>query len=107
MGGYLPHRYLRQQAPFVGFVGSEFMERHLTILRFELRQRLWPDIYASGIINYAYSSDRFTHPAEKQDIWGLGIQLAYDTTLGPLALCTHWSDLYHQFGFHFSLGFEF
>lgn len=107
MGGYLPHRYLRQQAPFVGFVGSEFMERHLTILRFEMRQRLWPDIYASGIINYAYSSDRLTHPTEKQDIWGLGIQLAYDTTLGPLALCAHWSDLYHQFGLYFSLGFEF
>lgn len=107
MGGYLPHRYLRQQIPFVGFVGSEFMERHLTIMHLELRQRLWPDIYASGIINYAYSSDHLTRPTEEQGIWGIGFQLAYDTTLGPLALCTHWSDLYHQFGFYFSLGFEF
>ena len=107
MGGYLPHRYLRQQIPFVGIVGSEFMERHLTIMRFELRQRLLPDIYASGIINYAYSSNHLLHPTKQQDIWGIGIQLAYDTTIGPLALCAHWSDLYHQFGLYFALGFEF
>ena len=107
MGGYLPHRYLRQQMPFTGIVGSEFMERHLTIMHFELRQRLLPDIYASGIINYAYSSNHLLRSTEQRDTWGVGIQLAYDTTIGPLALCAHWSDLYHQFGFYFTLGLEF
>lgn len=105
MGGYLPSRHLRQQFPFVGFVGCEFMERHLVISGIELRQRLFADAYASGIINYAYSSSTLT--SSGQGMWGTALQLAYDTTIGPLALCVHWSDLYHQFGFYFSFGFEF
>ena len=105
MGGYLPHRYLRQQFPFVGFVGCEFMERHLILSGLELRQRLFADFYASGIINYAYSAPSFT--SSGQNIWGVSLQLAYDTTIGPLAFCTHWSTLYHQLGFYFSFGFEF
>ena len=107
MGGYLPYRYLRQQFPFVGFLGSEFMERNLTILRAELRQRLFADIYASGIINYAYSADRLLGRTHSKEVWGIGLQLAYDTTIGPLALCAHWSDLYHKFGLYFNFGFEF
>lgn len=105
MGGYLPHRYLQQQFPFVGFVGCEFMDRHLFVSGIELRQRLFADIYASGIINYAYSSSSLA--AMGQSIWGVALQFAYDTTIGPLSLFAHWSDLYHQFGLYFSLGFEF
>lgn len=107
MGGYLPHRYLRQQFPFVGFLGSEFMERHLTITHLELRQRLFTDMYVSGIVNYAYSTENILAHTDTQSIWGIALQLAYDTTIGPLILCTHWSDLYHKFGLYFSLGFEF
>lgn len=107
MGGYLPHRYLRQQFPFVGFVGSEFMESNLSISRLELRQRLFPDIYASGIVNYAYSTDNLLDYSSGKGIWGVALQVAYDTTIGPLALCAHWSDLYHRIGLYFSFGFEF
>ena len=107
MGGYLSHRYLRQQFPFVGFVGSEFMERNLTISRLELRQRPFADMYASGIVNYAYSTDGLLDRTDSRGVWGIALQLAYDTTIGPLALCAHWSDLYHQVGLYFSLGFEF
>lgn len=111
MGGYIPHRYLRQQFPFVGFVGSEFMEQHLSISRVEFRQRFLDDIYASGIVNYAYSTNKLFSRANTQNlltqsVWGVALQLAYDTTIGPIILCAHWSDLYHQFGFYFSLGFE-
>ncbi|MBR4312982.1 MAG: patatin-like phospholipase family protein [Bacteroidaceae bacterium] len=107
MGGYLPHRYLRQQYPFAGFVGSEFMDAHLVIARMELRQRLLADLYAAAIINYAYSTPDIATPTDYQSIWGAALKLTYDTTIGPLALCTHWSDRYHQMGFYFSLGFEF
>lgn len=107
IGGYLPHRYLRQQYPFAGFVGSEFMDSHLVISRIELRQRLLADLYASAIINYAYSSPDLATRTDDWGIWGTAIELTYDTTIGPLALCTHWSDLYHRFGVYFSLGFEF
>jgi hypothetical protein len=83
------------------------MERNLSISRLELRQRLFPDIYASGIVNYAYSTDNLLDYSSGKGIWGVALQLAYDTTIGPLALCAHWSDLYHRIGLYFSFGFEF
>lgn len=107
MGGYLPGRYMRQQVPFVGIMGVEFMERHLALLRMELRQRLMSDTYLSAIANYAYSTDAFSPSAASQSAWGLGLALSYDTTVGPLSLCGHWSDLHHRFGAYFSFGFEF
>ncbi len=107
MGGYLPQRYLRQQFPFVGFVGSEFMGKNLTIFRAELRQRLFDDLYASGIINYAYSTQGWLDNTDSQKVWGVALQVAYDTTIGPLSLCAHWSDLYHKFGLYFNFGFDF
>lgn len=106
MGGYLPHRYLRQQLPFVGFTGCELMERHLILYRIDLRQRLFSDFYVSGIVNCAYSTSSLSTDPSGQKLWGLGLQLTYDTTIGPLSLCTHWSDIYHL-GAYFSFGFEF
>ena len=41
-----------------------------------------------------------------QWVWGFGLQMAYDTTIGPLMLCAHWSDRYHL-GAYFGIGFEF
>lgn len=107
MGGYLPGRYMRQQMPFVGLMGSEFADRHLGIFRLDVRQRLFPDTYLLGIVNYAYSTDSFSAMWRGQGVWGIGVQVAYDTTIGPLLLCGHWSDRYHRFGAYFSFGFEF
>lgn len=106
MGGYLPHRYLRQQFPFVGFTGCELMDRHLILPRIDLRQRLFSDFYISGIVNCAYSTNSLSTDSSGQRVWGFGLQLTYDTTIGPLSLCTHWSDLYHL-GAYFGFGFEF
>ncbi len=107
LGGYLPGRYMRQQVPFVGIMGVEFMERHLALLRMELRQRLMPDTYLSAVVNYAYSADGFSQGSTSQSTWGLGLALSYDTTVGPLTLAGHWGDLHHRFGAYFSFGFEF
>lgn len=107
MGGYLPGRYMRQQIPFVGIMGVEFMERHLALLRMELRHRLMADTYLSAIANYAYSTDGFSQGSASRSVWGIGLALSYDTTVGPLSLCGHWSDFHHRFGAYFSFGFEF
>lgn len=107
MGGYLPGRYMRQQVPFVGLTGSEFMDRYLTIFRLDLRHRLLPDVYLTGTVNYAHSTDHLADTLNGQDVWGIGLQLSYDTTIGPLSLCGHWSDKHHRFGAYFSFGFEF
>ena len=107
LGGYLPHRYLRQQLPFVGIKGCEFVNPYLILPSVGVRQRLLADVYATIIANYAYSTDALRASASSQSIWGIGLQLSYDTTIGPIMLCTHWNDLYHQVGLYFSMGFEF
>ena len=104
IGGYLPGRYMNQQTPFVGLMGCEFMERHLTVFGLELRQQLLPDIYLSEKVNYAASNISL---ADGQSIWGMGVEATYNTTIGPLSLCAHWNDKYHRFGAYFSLGYEF
>ena len=107
LGGYLSGRYLPQQLSFVGFVGCEQVYPHLVLPRIGLRQRLVPDVYATAWANYAYSRENFTSDSPEQGIWGVALQLSYDTTLGPLSLCAHWNDLHHRLGVYFSFGFEF
>ena len=107
LGGYLPSRYLPQQMSFVGLMGCEQAYPHLVLSRIGLRQRLVPDVYATAWANYAYSREAFTSDSLEQCIWGVGLQLSYDTTLGPLSLCAHWNDLHHRLGAYFSFGFEF
>lgn len=107
IGGYLTGRYMRQQIPFVGITGNEFMERRLAVAKIELRQRIMADVYLSGIANYAFGSDRWESTAPGRDIWGFGAGLVYDTTVGPVSLYGHWNDLHHQFGAYFSFGYNF
>ena len=107
IGGYLPGRYMRQQEPFVGLLGCEFMRKGLALLRLEVRQTLVPDLYLSATANYAYSSDHLGKATDAYTIWGLGVGLTYNTTVGPLMLGGHWNDRHHRFGAYFSFGYEF
>lgn len=107
IGGYLPGRYMRQQIPFVGITGCEFVQRQLAVLKAELRWEIAGNIYASGIANYAYSANHLRNVAHQHGIWGLGAGFIYDTTAGPLSLYAHWNDHYHRFGAYFSFGFQF
>ena len=107
LGGYLPGRYLRQQLPFVGFVGCEFTACYLTVLGVELRQQLLSDVYLSAIANYANSANRFSEMFGVKGMWGLALGLTYNTTIGPLSFNGYWNDQYHRLGAYVSLGYDF
>jgi hypothetical protein len=107
IGGYLVGRHLRQQTPFAGLTGCELMKEHLTIVYLGLRQKICPDIYLTAITNYAYNTDSLSNLQSGQGLWGIGLQLSYDTTLGPISICGHWNDHYHHLGAYFSFGYEF
>ena len=98
---------MEQQVPFVGLLGCEFMSQKLTMFGLEVRQTLVPDLYLSGMVNYAHSSDSFNDIFDKRGIWGLGLAFTYNTTLGPLMLSGHWNDRNHRFGAYFSIGYNF
>ena len=107
IGGYLPGRYMEQQTPFIGLLGSEFMHRMLTMARIEVRQTLAPDLYLSGTVNYAHSANHLNETFDERGIWGFGMAFTYNTTFGPLMLSGHWNDRHHRFGAYFSLGYDF
>lgn len=107
VGGYLPGRYLRQQVPFVGFVGCEFVQQYLTVVGMELRQQLIPDVYLSVVGNYAHSTDRLSYAFRTKGMWGVALGLACNTTIGPLALYGHWSDYDHRLGAYLTFGYNF
>ena len=107
IGGYIPGRYMRQQTPFVGLSGSEFTYRMLSLLRLEVRHPLISDLYVSAIANYAHSTNLLSETFNGKGIWGLGLGLTYNTTLGPLMLLGQWNDRHHRFGAYFSFGYEF
>lgn len=107
MGGYLRGRYLRQQLPFVGFTGCEFMKDKLAILRLDLRQQLLSQLFLTATVNYAYSTDGPFLSGEADHIWGIGAGLTYSTTAGPLSVNGYWSDMHHRFGAYLSFGYDF
>lgn len=107
MGGCLKGRYLRQQLPFVGFTGCEFMKDKLAILRLDLRQQLLSQLFLTATVNYAYSTDGPFLSGEADHIWGIGAGLTYSTTAGPLSVNGHWSDIHHRFGAYLSFGYDF
>jgi hypothetical protein len=107
MGGYLPQHYLPHQVPFIGFVGCEFMNSHLIIPRIGLRQSVLTDVYITSYANYAYSVDGPSNNYSSEGVWGVGAQLSYDTSIGPLSLFVQWNDVYHKLGAYFSFGYEF
>ena len=107
LGGYLSSRYLRQQMPFVGFVGCEFTARYLTVLGMELRRQLLSDTYMSVIANYAHSVDEFSRMFHVKGMWGLALGLTYNTTVGPLSFNVCWNDRYHSLGAYASFGYDF
>ena len=107
IGGYLSGRYLRQQVPFVGFIGCEFLQRNLTVLAMELRQQIVSDIYFSAVGNYAHSTDKLSEPFRTRGLWGMALGLTCNTTIGPLSLYGHWNDFDHRLGAYLSFGYNF
>ena len=107
MGGYLTGRYLYQQLPFAGLTGCTLMGKQLTILATEMRFRIFPGFYLSGIINYALDAPWWTDTDKSCNAWGIGTGLIYNTSIGPLSLYGDWSNIRHGMGAYFSFGYNF
>ena len=107
MGGYLAGRYLRQQIPFMGFIGYEFMHRQLTVAGIGVRQLLFSDVYLSLIANYGSSVDKLERIFNTQGVWGMSLGLTYNTTIGPLSAYGYWNDRFHRLGAYLSVGYDF
>lgn len=111
VGGEESGRYMEQQLPFIGINHTTYVGDCAGILRADLRVKIIPKLYLSGIFNYLHYSSGIENffNRESTDVFGAGIKCAYKTILGPVSLTLNWSNLYEKnnFGAYFSFGHYF
>lgn len=116
MGGSYPGRFFSQQMPFIGVNHPEFLYDNALILRSDFRVNLTGKHYLSGLVNYCRESEHFEgfFSATKNNVdnigynwWGVALEYAYESIIGPISLNVHWSNITHTTGLYFNLGFYF
>ena len=110
VGGSLAGRYLDQQIPFIGINNAVAVSNVIGVARADLRFKLARNNYLTAIANLGVEAgkipDLFTD-APLSDLYGFGLEYAYNSILGPIRFNLHWSDRIHRLGAYFSVGFDF
>lgn len=109
MGGYLRGRYVEQQIPFVGINNAEAMNDYLVTGQVAFRYTPAKKQYATLKMGYARDFDDLNQASFRagRNLFGIGVEYAYDALTGPLKADLHWSTLTHKVGLYISLGFDF
>lgn len=128
LGGDIAGRYLEHQIPFVGFnniADCTFYEivddshcllksyDHLAVLNLDLRFKAYKELYVSALGGYAHMGvdvHDFVTFKNTKDLFAAGLQLTYNTIVGPIKLRGSWSNRStvqkHNFGAYLSIGFN-
>lgn len=110
VGGEVASRHFDQQFPFIGICHTDFVNDLATVLRCDLRYRLFEKQYVTATYNFLYGSNLFgkNHSITENNIYsGVGLQYAYNSLIGPISLTAQWSDYTKQFTAYFSIGYLF
>ena len=107
IGGDIEGRYLDHQIPFMGVDNAAFTRNYLVTARLDLRYRFLRNNYFTLSGNYARDFVSFKQFSEGRNIYGVGLEYAYDSIIGPIKGHIHWSNLYKRVGFYVSIGFDF
>lgn len=128
LGGDIAGRYIGQQIPFVGFnnvADCTYFEDiddntsrlvsydHLAVLNLDLRFKAYKELYVSALGGYAHMAEdvqNFVTFKNTKDLFAAGLQLTYNTIVGPIRLRGSWSNRStvqkHNFGAYLSIGFN-
>lgn len=128
LGGDIAGRYIEQQIPFVGFNNVsdctyyEDVDKntmlfkaydHLAVLNLDLRFTAYKDLYVSALGGYAHMGTDvhdFVTFNNTRDLFAAGLQIIYNTIVGPIKLRGSWSNRSSQtkknFGAYLSIGFN-
>ncbi len=107
MGGLIPGRYVDQQIAFIGINNAVYRRNYLMTARVDLRWNFFKNMYATATGNYGYDFVNFQRFTQGQSVWGVGLEYAYDSIVGPLRANLHWNTLTKKVGFYLSLGYDF
>ncbi|UVQ74495.1 patatin-like phospholipase family protein [Bacteroides faecis] len=107
LGGDTPSRYLTQQIPLMGVGHVEFVNDALLAGHLRLRYRITGKHYLSCIGNIASNTDKLNEIGQGKILYGIGLNYACDSKLGPLELSIGYSNLVEKFYGFANIGYYF
>lgn len=111
VGGEIMGRYHDYQLPFVGINHTTQTKMQTSIVRLDLRYRLYKKHYLTATGNYMRSAANLGTLISLDDEgignWGCGLKYSYNSPIGPISFGIHYSDLIDDFESYFSLGYVF
>ena len=107
LGGDMAGRYVDHQMPFIGIANAAFRRNNLVVLRADLRYQFLKNNYVTAMFNYSRDFYSFKKFETGENLFGAGIEYAYDSVVGPLKAQVFWSSMTRKVGAYLSLGFDF
>ena len=103
----IPGRYVDQQIAFVGINNAVYRRNYLMMARADLRWSFYKNMYATATADYSYDFVNFRQFSSGENVWGVGLEYAYDSVVGPIRANLHWNTLTKKVGFYLSVGYDF
>lgn len=111
MGGTIPGRYAPQQVTFCGLNKAAAMGNYLAVFRTDFRFQIGKNNYITASANYVKDGDSFKNwfHYDKNDwgIYGVALEYAYNTIVGPIKANLHYSNFTNSLGFYVGIGLDF
>ena len=109
LGGDIAGRYIDQQIPFVGFGNACIARDNILVANLDLRLNPVRNLYVSAKAGYVKDGDLISDIFDDATptCWGLAIETAYNTIVGPLKASVKWSSMREELGLYLSAGFDF
>lgn len=102
IGGHMQGRYTEWQIPFVGLNGVSIRNNYLVVLGGSMRFHLMEKHYASLQTSFAVDWPSLQEMGNYQSSFGIGIEYAYRSLVGPLRVNLGWSSISNSLGLYLS-----
>ena len=113
VGGVMPDRYIDGQMPFIGFGNAYQAGPIAATANLGLRLRLGQNLFVTATGGYFREENKLEDVITTvlPTLWGAGLEVGYNTPIGPIKVLGYWSDRFHEtkydLGMYISLGFDF
>ena len=109
----MPYRYIDGQMPFIGFGNAYQAGPIAATANLGLRFRLGQNLFVTATGGYFREENKLEDVITTvlPTLWGAGLEVGYNTPIGPIKVLGYWSDRFHEtkydLGMYISLGFDF
>lgn len=104
------NRCLDQQIVFMGINTAHSAMRTLLTAGFNLRRPIGSRhniIAGMQVLHHAPDIKSFDAPQLSETCWGISLEYAYNSIIGPMRFNVHWSDMAKKLGFYLGIGLDF